>query len=202
MCHVDLGWGSRLRRAVVAAALMLLASLALSAPLLAADPPPIPRPDPPPRAIPPPPPQVSEPPAPQPVAPVVVTPAAAPPVVVQPTAESRAAAARPARLKAARVARELRIAADKLAPVRRSEEARTPLAAVSDTSPSGWGVPFLLAAFGAGLLLLGLAVTPARAVPWSRVSRALDDRRDELGVMGAMGLAASLVFFLLVQVTT
>jgi hypothetical protein len=50
--------------------------------------------------------------------------------------------------------------------------------------------------------LVGLALTPAWVVPWSRASRLLDERRDELGVLGAMSLVASVVFFLLVQVTT
>jgi hypothetical protein len=61
--------------------------------------------------------------------------------------------------------------------------------------------PFLVAAFGAALLMLGLALTPARAVPWSRAARALSDRRDELGVLGVMSLFATMLFFLLVQVT-
>ena len=39
-------------------------------------------------------------------------------------------------------------------------------------------------------------------VPWNRASQLLEDRRDELGVMGAMSLVATLLFFLLVQVTT
>jgi hypothetical protein len=76
------------------------------------------------------------------------------------------------------------------------------LLAARDTTSSSWGTPFLLAAFGGALLLLGLALTPARAVPWSRASQLLEDRRDELGVMGAMSLVATLVFFLLVQVAT
>jgi hypothetical protein len=134
-------------------------------------------------------------------APVVTAPVA--PVVVPPTAaERRAAAESRAKRKAARVARAKRIAATKLAAAHRRERAQTQLAAASTTSSSSnWGLPFLLLVFGAALLMLGLAVTPARAVPWSRASQMLEDRRDELGVMGAMGLVATFIFFLLVQVT-
>lgn len=62
-------------------------------------------------------------------------------------------------------------------------------------------VPFLLAGLLAGVLLLGVALTPARAVP-SRVSRALDDRRQELALLGALGLVATGFFFLLAMMST
>lgn len=201
MCHMDRGWGGRARNAVVVVALALLGMLALSVPALGAgDPPPVPKPDPPPKAAPPPPP-APRPPAPQPVSPVAPAPVVAPAVVHPTAAERRAAAQRSARRKAARAARAKRIAAAKLAVAHRRERAQTQLTAGSDTTSSSWGLPFLLAVFGAALLMLGLAVTPARAVPWSRASRVLEDRRDEFGVMGAMGLVATFVFFLLVQVT-
>jgi hypothetical protein len=62
-------------------------------------------------------------------------------------------------------------------------------------------LPFLLAGLLAGVLLLGVALTPARAVP-SRVSRALDDRRQELALLGALGLVATGFFFLLAMVSS
>ena len=62
-------------------------------------------------------------------------------------------------------------------------------------------LPFLLAGLLAGVLLLGMALTPARAVP-SRVSRALDDRRQELALLGALGLVATGFFFLLAMVSS
>jgi hypothetical protein len=49
--------------------------------------------------------------------------------------------------------------------------------------------------------MLALALTPARAVPWSYVALALEEHRDELGVIGVLSLVATMVFFLLVQVT-
>jgi len=210
------GWGRRAQKAVVACALTLLGALAFSvAAFGAADPPPIPRPDPPPKA-PPPAPQPVAPPAPQPVAPPAPQPAAPPalqppaiapvaaPRVAGPTpAQRRAAAARRAKRKAARVARAKAVAAQKRAAADRRERAQALLVASrgGDTPSSSWGTPFLLVAFSAALLLLGLALTPARAVPWSRASALLEDRRDELGVMGGIGLVATFAFFLLVQVT-
>jgi hypothetical protein len=62
--------------------------------------------------------------------------------------------------------------------------------------------PYLLAAFGAALLLLGLALTPATAVPWHRAGRILEDRREEFAVLGATGLVATVFFFLLGRMTT
>lgn len=86
----------------------------------------------------------------------------------------------------------------------RRERAQRQLAApvpVADT-PSASAVPYLIVAFGAALLLLGLAVMPAAAVPWSRGSRILEDRREEFAVLGAIGLVATVFFFLLGQMTT
>jgi hypothetical protein len=71
---------------------------------------------------------------------------------------------------------------------------------LAGASSSGSAFPLLAIAFGVGVLLLGLAVTPARAVPWGRASRALDGSRDELGVVGGMAIVATALFFLLVQV--
>ena len=66
---------------------------------------------------------------------------------------------------------------------------------------SNSGLPFLLVAFSLALVLLGLALTPAWAVPWRRGARALEERREELGVMGATGVVATVVFFLLIELT-
>jgi hypothetical protein len=124
------------------------------------------------------------------------------PSVVHPTpAERRAAAVRRAKRKAARVAKAKRIAAQKGATSSRRIRAQEPLAAGNNTPSSSRGLPYILVAFSIALVLLGLALTPARAVPWHRASRVLEDRRDEFGVIGAMGLVATVVFFLLVQVT-
>jgi uncharacterized membrane protein len=62
-------------------------------------------------------------------------------------------------------------------------------------------LPILLLAFLSGVVMLGLALTPTRAVPWTRASLALEHHRDELGVMGSLALVATMVFFALVQVT-
>ena len=202
------GWGGRALRAAVAGALTLLGVLVFSISAFgAADPPPLPKPDPPPKA-PPPPPAVSRPPAPQPVVPPAAQPAAPPaiapvaaPQVVHPTAaERRAEAAHRAKRKAARAARASRVAEQKLAVAHRRERAQALLIAANDTPSSSRRMPFLLVAFSAAVLLLGLAGTPARAVPWSRASRVLEDRRDDLGVVGGMVLFASVFFLLLVQV--
>jgi hypothetical protein len=77
-----------------------------------------------------------------------------------------------------------------------------PLAAgPSGSSSSGLGLPLLLLAFAAAIVMLGLALTPSRAVPWSRASYLLEQHRDELGVLGFFALVATMVFFVLVQVT-
>lgn len=202
------GRGGRVQGVVVALALAVLGALALTVPALGAgDPPPVPKPDPPPKVVPPPPPQAPRPPAPQPAAPPRFVPPAvtapARPALVHPTAaERRTAARRRAKRKAARVARaKQRIASTKLAAAHRRERARNVLAAGDDARSSTFAMPFLLLALGGATLLLGLALTPAAVVPWDRASRALEDRREELGILGAMGLVATLVFFLLVQVT-
>jgi hypothetical protein len=123
---------------------------------------------------------------------------------------------RRARARAARIARAKRAAAQKrrlalerahrreraLERAHRRERAQTRFsgpAADSPSSPSA--LPYLIAAFAAALVLLGLALTPARAVPWHRAARALEARRDELGVIGGTSLVAMVLFFLLVEVT-
>jgi hypothetical protein len=192
------GWGTRAGK-VLAALSATLAFLALSAGALAAGPdaPPVLKPDPPPKAQPAPPPppaarQAPVTPSVQPVAPRTVA-----PVVVHPTAaERRAAAAR--RVAKARATRAAALAANRRQRVKR--ELSSPIATAN--SPSASALPYLIIAFGAGLLLLGLALTPATAVPWSRVSRILEDRREELAVLGGAGLVATVFFFLLGQMTT
>ena len=210
MCHVLRG------RAVLAGAawwaLIVLGAAAFAAPALGADRPPLPKPDPPPKAKPAPPPPVSRPApvAPQPVAPVAPTPVApAAPAVVHPTAaERRAVAARKARAREVARAKRERAAARKQqaallrahARERRAEQTRLS-GPVAGSEPSVSALPFRVVAFGLSLAFLGLALTPAWAVPWGRASRALEERRDELGVIGAAGLVATVLFFLLVQAT-
>jgi hypothetical protein len=120
------------------------------------------------------------------------------PAVGHPTpAESRAAAKRIA-VVAARIARTQRLAVQRSVA---TSSVRRRVLSSSAADGSGSALPFLVVAFGAALLLFGLALTPARAVPWHRASRALEDRRDELAVIGGMSLVGTLLFFLLVEVT-
>ncbi len=92
--------------------------------------------------------------------------------------------------------------AKKLAAAHRSERAKDVLAAGNtSSSSSNSGLPFLLVAFSLALVLLGLALTPAWAVPWRRGAHALEEHREELGVMGATGVVATVVFFLLIELT-
>jgi hypothetical protein len=43
-------------------------------------------------------------------------------------------------------------------------------------------------------------MTPAWAVPWSRAARVLEGKREEVAVVGAMGLLATGLFFLFLTV--
>jgi hypothetical protein len=196
-------------RAAAAALVALFGGLIVVLPAPAADPPPLPRPDPPPIVKRAPPPPVVQPAAPQPVAPQPVAPAPAPvavapapvaPAVKRPTAADRRARAarRAARAEAARI----RAAVARLSHAPRREKSRAPLVAVSDPGPgsSTSTLPFLLVALATGLLFLGLALTPAWAIRWSRVSHVLEERRDELGVLGAMSIVATALFFVIVEV--
>lgn len=194
-------------RAAAAALVALFGGLIVVLPAPAADPPPLPRPDPPPIVKRAPPPPVVQPAAPQPVAPqpvapapVAVAPAPVAPAVKRPTAADRRAGAarRAARAEAARI----RAAVARLSHAPRREKSRAPLVAVSDPGPgsSTSTLPFLLVALATGLLFLGLALTPAWAVRWSRVSHVLEERRDELGVLGAMSIVATALFFVIVEV--
>ena len=192
---------SDMGRAAAAAWLGVFASLLFGAPAFAAGP----KPDPPPikHAPPPPPAPQPAPAAPQPAPPpppVVVTPVAPVAPVAQPTAaEKRAKARRAARRKAAARAKSRRRVAEGSVIVR--EQLPALASGASGTGSSGAALPLLLIAFTAAIVMLGLALTPTRAVPWSRASHALEDHRDELGVIGALSLVATMVFFVLVQVT-
>jgi hypothetical protein len=75
------------------------------------------------------------------------------------------------------------------------------VAGASGSGSSSVALPILLLAFLSAVVMLGLALTPTRAVPWSRASHALEGHRDELGVIGFFALVATMVFFVLVQVT-
>ena len=75
------------------------------------------------------------------------------------------------------------------------------VAGASGSGASSVALPILLLAFLSAVVMLGLAMTPTRAVPWSRASHALEGHRDELGVIGFFALVATMVFFVLVQVT-
>jgi hypothetical protein len=195
---------SGMGRAAAAAWLGVFASLLVSAPAFAGGP----KPDPPPIKQTPPPPPVAQPPpvqqpAPPPPPPIAVAPAAPAVTVVHPTAAERraarrrkAAGIRAAIAEAAQSRREGRLGVS--TPVIRPRPATV---AAGTTGSSGAALPLLLIAFTAGIVMLGLALTPTRAVPWSRASHALEDHRDELGVIGALSLVATMVFFVLVQVT-
>lgn len=204
-------------RAASAACVGVCLSLVLGAPAFAAGP----KPDPPPiKHAPPPPPPAAEPappapqPPPQPPAPqpppVAAAPAAPVRSVTHPTAAERRAKAANARAKAAALhARAARQAARRKAAQAKHRAAATteqiraqppPLAAGASGS-SSVALPILLLACLSAVVMLGLALTPTRAVPWSRASHALEDHRDELGVIGFFALVATMVFFVLVQVT-
>jgi hypothetical protein len=70
----------------------------------------------------------------------------------------------------------------------------------SPESPTTRAAPILLAGLFGAVFLLGLALTPAGAVPWSRASRALDDRREQIAMLGAMGLFATALLFFFVTI--
>jgi hypothetical protein len=126
------------------------------------------------------------------VTPAVVAPSE--PTAAQLAARKRAAAKLAAR-KRAREAKPLTVTP-------RAQPGASRSAGFSDPeSGTSQALPFLLAGLLAGALLLGVALAPARAVP-SRYSRALDDRRQELALLGALGLVATGFFFLLAMVSS
>lgn len=77
-----------------------------------------------------------------------------------------------------------------------------PTTSTSETeSPLMNAVPLLAVGILGAALCLGAALTPARAVPWESASRALHDRRQELALLGALGLVATALFFLFALVS-
>jgi hypothetical protein len=138
---------------------------------------------------------------------VAVAPAG--PSAAQVAARRRAAAARArqARIKAERLraaraaAQQKKAEARKLAADRAASRADREDAAVgSAESATTDALPILLVGLFAAVLLLGLAMTPAWAVPWPRAARVLEDRREEVAVLAAMGLLATGLFFLFLTV--
>jgi hypothetical protein len=123
-------------------------------------------------------------------------------------AEQRAAAARAAKRRAAAArARRNELRAERAAEaraakaeVRRKAEAERRRAEVAGTvskpdSPLAGAAPIAIAAFVVAALLLGLAVTPAHAVPWYWAERTLVDRHDQFMMVGAAGLVAAGLLF-------
>ena len=194
-------------RAARAAWVGVCLSLAFGVPAFAAGP----KPDPPPikHAPPPPPAPQPAPPPPQPAPPpppVAITPAAPVPTVTHPTAaELRAKAAKRSALRKAARAKRRAARAAKRRPADGSvlirEQPPALVAGASGSGSSSVALPILLLAFLSAVVMLGLALTPTRVVHWSRASHALEDHRDELGVIGFFALVATMVFFVLVQVT-
>ena len=141
----------------------------------------------------------------QPPAPVAVAPAG--PSAATLAARRRAAAARVRRARiAAQHRRAARIAAAKEAERRKLAAGRADSLAAREnagvaTAESGSNaLPFLLAGLVVAAVLIGLALTPARAVPSNRAARVLEDKREEVAVLGAMGLLAVGLFFLFLTV--
>lgn len=98
-----------------------------------------------------------------------------------------------------RVEEKRRLAPAAVAPVKRERGN----AGFADTeSPTARAVPFLVAGLFGAVFLLGLALIPARAVPWPRALRAVDDRREELAFFGALGLLATGLFYVLAVLAT
>jgi len=108
-------------------------------------------------------------------------------------ARARAARLRAQRVKAAReAARNKQIAARRGLP-------GVPQGLSKPETASAAAVAFLFVSLGAAVLLLGLALIPARAVPWYWAARALVDRRGELAFFGAYIPLLAAAFFLLAR---
>ena len=106
-------------------------------------------------------------------------------------ARARARHLRAERAEAAKAAKaEARRQAD--AERRRAEVAGT---VAKPESPLAGAAPIAIGALVVGLLLLGLAVTPAYAVRWYWAERTLVDRRDQFIMVGAAGLVAAGLLF-------
>jgi hypothetical protein len=117
---------------------------------------------------------------------------------VHPTAAERRAAAAKRRARAVARAQAEKRRIGRSIPLVRDQT--PPLTRAGSSAGSSSALRFLLVAFTAAFVMVGLAFTPARAVPWSRASHVLENHRDELAVFGVMSLFASLVFLALVQV--
>jgi uncharacterized membrane protein YdbT with pleckstrin-like domain len=108
--------------------------------------------------------------------------------------------------KQRRAARRQRAAARRAAEARKREAARRDARArrlrrtaresggVNETL--GAAVPILATTTIAALLIFGLALVPAYAVPWHRMSIALEVHREQFAVVGAMTLLAAAAVFL------
>lgn len=174
------------------------------------DPPPQPQPPPPPPPVlvqpPPPPPVIAQPPPPVSSGPTAAEIAASQAAAAQAQAD-RLRAERAKKAKAAARARKAKAAARK-ARLRnqrlrafqetegRSAVSSKGLAALPEARRSASVAAFAFAMLGAGVVLLGLSLVPAFAVPWYRVSRALNDRRGELALFGALGLISAALLLL------
>ncbi len=76
---------------------------------------------------------------------------------------------------------------------------RLPLAAADLSKPRSNTAGFLtfaLPMMALALLLLGIVLVPARAVPWPEAARLLADRREQLAIGGLAILEATIVSFL------
>jgi hypothetical protein len=168
-------------------------------------------PDPPklPQRPPPPPPPPAVQPAPAPAPATVAPPAALPPPPAQVTPEPAPAAPTPTRptrqaraIVAARAARaraheqlrvKERLATRTASPVRTPSARRPPTAVYTISRPGSHTGAFLtlgLAVLAAGLMLLGLTLGSAEALPWPQPARILVERRGEITFAG-LGILAS-----------
>jgi hypothetical protein len=105
--------------------------------------------------------------------------------------EARQKRAAAAKLAAARRAAEKREAA------RREAQARQLGGTARDGGEANKAMPFVATAAIAALIILGLALVPAYAVPWHRMSIALQDHREQFAVVGGMTLLGAGLFFAL-----
>jgi len=191
--------------------LLVLSGIAASGSMAAGprpDPPPLPQPPPPPSrpVYRPPPPPVFRPPPP----PVSSGPSAAQIAAARRASAARARAARlrAQRAKAARArkvaarARAARLRAKRLEARREAARNKAGSPRALPEIPRGLSKPggspsaFAFFSLGVAVLLLGLALVPAHAVPWYWVSRALEDRRGELALFGALGFGVAFFFLL------
>jgi hypothetical protein len=122
-------------------------------------------------------------------------------------AKLRAQRLRAARLAAAKKAQQER-AKRQAAERREDAAARTAAAAARNTTagpPEASGAratPFLLAGLVAAFVLLGVAMTPAWAVPWSRAAHALAYHREHVALLGGAALLTIAFCFLVQRIGT